>query len=45
MTPEERRPPAIVRAALGQVCEPPARWFTRQRPAAIVEQPAEQNAA
>jgi membrane glycosyltransferase len=23
MTPEERRPPAIVRAALGPACEPP----------------------
>jgi membrane glycosyltransferase len=30
MTPEERRPPAIVRAALGASCEPPIRWFARQ---------------
>lgn len=29
MTPEERRPPAIVRAALGPQCEPPIRWFAR----------------
>jgi membrane glycosyltransferase len=29
MTPEERRPPAIVRAALGSACEPPIRWFAR----------------
>lgn len=29
MTPEERRPPAIVRAALGASCEPPIRWFAR----------------
>ena len=29
MTPEERRPPAIVRAALGPSCEPPIRWFAR----------------
>jgi membrane glycosyltransferase len=26
MTPDERTPPAIVRAALGPVCEPPVRW-------------------
>ena len=29
MTPEERRPPAIVRAAVGAACEPPIRWFAR----------------
>jgi membrane glycosyltransferase len=29
MTPEERRPPAIVRAALGSAAEPPIRWFAR----------------
>ncbi|ATC31470.1 glucans biosynthesis glucosyltransferase MdoH [Caulobacter vibrioides] len=29
MTPEERRPPAIVRAAVGTACEPPIRWFAR----------------
>ena len=29
MTPEERRPPTIVRAALGAACEPPIRWFAR----------------
>jgi len=46
MTPEERLPPAIVRAALGPACEPPARWFSHQSaPAAMVERPAEQNAA
>jgi membrane glycosyltransferase len=46
MTPEERRPPAIVRAALGPACEPPAAWFAGQRHTpVIVEQPAEQNAA
>jgi membrane glycosyltransferase len=46
MTPEERRPPAIVRAALGPSCEPPAAWFTGQRQTLMVaEQPAERNAA
>jgi membrane glycosyltransferase len=46
MTPEERRPPAIVRAALGPACEAPARWFARDgRIAPQVEQAAEQNAA
>jgi membrane glycosyltransferase len=46
MTPEERRPPVIVRAALGPSCEPPAAWFTGQRQTLMVaEQPAERNAA
>ncbi len=46
MTPEERRPPAIVRAALGPACEPPVRWFSRQpAPALAAEQTAERNAA
>jgi len=46
MTPEERRPPAIVRAALGPACEPPVRWFSGQRQAAMIaEQTAEQSAA
>jgi membrane glycosyltransferase len=46
MTPEERRPPAIVRAALGPACEPPAAWFSGQRQTAMTaEQPAEQGAA
>lgn len=46
MTPEERRPPAIVRAALGPACEPPATWFAHQRrPAVVAERSAEQNAA
>lgn len=46
MTPEERRPPAIVRAALGPACEPPVAWFSGQRQTAIsAEQPAEQSAA
>jgi membrane glycosyltransferase len=46
MTPEERRPPAIVRAALGPACEPPARWFSGQRQATMIaEQAAEQSAA
>ena len=46
MTPEERRPPAIVRAALGPACEPPARWFAGVRPSATATEAAvEQNAA
>jgi len=46
MTPEERRPPAIVRAALGPVCEPPARWFARDgRAGASADKTAEQTAA
>ena len=46
MTPEERRPPAIVRAALGPACEAPARWRVRDvRSGAPIEPVGERTAA
>ncbi|MDB5454447.1 MAG: glucosyl transferase family 2 [Caulobacter sp.] len=47
MTPEERRPPAIVRAALGSASDAPATWYVRARePAALgVDHAVNQTAA